>query len=160
MTPQPQATPTGVGNDHAWAQGRRRQAGVTSKVVGAHRDPDTTVYSTEKPPPEPERKLLAVGGEGGRPERRLNGLRVWSDKYQETLPVDVEVLTRFARELAEAKHAEEAGYDARASGMGRDPQYLLDGPQTSAANIVCALNRAWAGLMAEKKGVDESPSGL
>ncbi len=128
MTPATQQA--GVGNAHPWR-------GKTRRAVGAQRDPDKTVYSTEKPPPEPERKLLAIGGEAPA-DRQLHGLRVWSDEYQRTLPLDCEVATWFVRHLAEADFESKNGIGGRGS-EARDRQFLMDGAAATYTNLKLAL---------------------
>lgn len=163
MTPQPQTTPAGTGHDHAWVSGRAARAGVTRRAVGAVRDPDPTVYSTDAPPPEPERKLLCRGGEGGKQERRLNGLRVWSEKRQATLPIDNETLTWFARHLAEAE-ADREEFDADNGGHPSDPGYLLSRPAADFAMFELALKRAKDSILQEqaehKEGIDRAGSSV
>ena len=136
MTPQAQ---TGIGNDHAWAQGRRR-TGATRIVVGANQDPERE-----------QGKLLAVGGEVRAQERRAPGVRVWSDEHQRHLTVQSEVLTWFARHLAEA----DAAREDRGGGTGtdaRDPQYLLSKAEGDFAMFELALKAAKAAILKEQAG--------
>ena len=135
--PQPQTTPAGTGHDHAWVSGRAARAGVTRRAVGALRDPDNTVYSTDAPPPEPERVLIAVGGETST-DRPLFGLRVWSEEYQRTLQVNAEVLTWFARHMAEADFESKNGIGGRGSDA-RDRQFIMDGAAACYTNLLLAL---------------------
>lgn len=115
----------GIGHQHNWR--------------GRHHSGE--VYSTDKPAQEPERALLAVGGEKRTQDRKLSGLRVWSEHYQQTLPVDCEALNWFARHMAEADHERES-FDAGTSGHARDPQYLLGKPAEDYVMLDLAVKRA------------------
>jgi hypothetical protein len=154
----PQTQPTGVGRDHAWAQGRKR-TGAKVTPVGALSDPP--IYSTDKPPTEPERALIAVGGDYQEP-RRHRELMVFCAEFGQALPAECPALRRFAEAIAVAIHKEREGYDPRGFGSRSDCQYLSNGPATSLTNLTCALNRAWRELEeGRKEGVDAPlPLGL
>lgn len=80
----------------------------------------------------------------------MHRVTVWSDKHQERLDADCEPLCWFAQRIAEAQRLQREGHDAGTGNGHRDPQYMLDSPATSVANLAAVLQAARRAMEDEK----------